>query len=97
MDQLPLLGQPRIVKLHGSLPATFPLISTEEDYRTYPSKFAPFVNTVRQAMMETVLCLIGFSGDDPNFLHWSGWVRDNLGVCAAGTGGIIGGDGLVVV
>jgi hypothetical protein len=25
------------------------------------------------------LCLLGFSGDDPNFLHRSGWVRDNLG------------------
>ena len=32
--------------------------------------------------METVFCLIGFSGDDPNFLHWSGWVRDNLGASA---------------
>ena len=30
-------------------------------------------------MMESVLLLIGFSGDDPNFLSWSGWVRDNLG------------------
>ena len=33
-------------------------------------------------MMETVLLLIGFSGDDPNFLNWSGWVRDNLGASA---------------
>ena len=32
--------------------------------------------------METVFCLIGFSGDDPNFLHWSGWIRDNLGSAA---------------
>ncbi len=79
MNQLPLASQPRIMKLHGSLPAQFPLICTEEDYRTYPVKFAPFVNTVQQAMMETAFCLIGFSGDDPNFLHWSGWVRDNLG------------------
>jgi len=29
-------------------------------------------------MMETAVLLLGFSGDDPNFLHWSGWVRDNL-------------------
>ena len=82
MDQLPLMSQPRIVKLHGSLPSTFPLVLTEEDYRTYPTKSAPFVNTVQQAMMETVFLLIGFSGDDPNFLHWSGWVRDNLGSAA---------------
>ena len=78
-DQIPMANRPRIVKLHGSLPSQFPLIVTEEDYRTYPTKFAPFVNTVQQAMMETVFCLIGFSGDDPNFINWAGWVRDNLG------------------
>ena len=81
-DEIPLSSQPRIIKLHGTLPAHFPLIFTEEDYRTYPTNFAPFVNTVQQAMMETVFILIGFSGDDPNFLNWSGWVRDNLGVSA---------------
>ncbi len=78
-DEIPLTSRPRIVKLHGSVDAHFPLVFTEEDYRTYPSQFAPFVNTVQQAMMETVFFLIGFSGHDPNFLHWSGWVRDNLG------------------
>ena len=82
MDEIPLANRPRIVKLHGSFPSPFRLIFTEEDYRTYPTKFAPFVNTVQQAMMETVFCLIGFSGDDPNFLQWSGWVRDNLGDAA---------------
>ncbi len=82
MDEIPLASKPRIVKLHGSLPAQFPLILTEEDYRTYPMRFAPFVNTVQQAMMETVFCLLGFSGTDPNFLNWSGWVRDNLGASA---------------
>ena len=78
-DEIPLAAGSRIVKLHGSVDARFPLISTEEHYRTYPQKYAPFVNTVQQAMMETLLVLIGFSGDDPNFLKWSGWVRDNLG------------------
>ena len=77
--QLPQMSQPRIIKLHGSLPSQFPLITTEEDYRTYPDKFGPFVNTVQQAMMETVFCLIGFSGSDPNFRTWAGWIRDNLG------------------
>lgn len=81
-DEIPLSSQPRIIKLHGTLPAHFPLVFTEEDYRTYPTNFAPFVNTVQQAMMETVFILIGFSGDDPNFLNWSGWVRDNLGTSA---------------
>ena len=82
MNEIPLAHRPRIVKLHGSFPAQYPLIVTEEDYRTYPTRFAPFVNTVQQAMMESVLCLIGFSANDPNFLQWSGWVRDNLGALA---------------
>lgn len=81
-EELPSSPRPRIVKLHGSFPAHFPFIFTEEDYRTYPKRFAPFVNTVQQVMMETIVLLIGFSGDDPNFLHWSGWVRDNLGEAA---------------
>ena len=37
------------------------------------------MNTVRQALLENTLCLIGFSGDDPNFLQWIGWIGDNLG------------------
>lgn len=78
-DEIPLAASPRIVKLHGSIDPLTPLIVTEEDYRTYPFRFAPFVNTVQQSMMETILLLIGFSGEDPNFLYWSGWVRDNLG------------------
>ena len=76
---IPGKEKPRIVKLHGSFPSHRPFIFTEEDYRTYPQKFAPFVNMVQQSIMENIFCLIGFSGDDPNFLNWIGWVRDNLG------------------
>ncbi len=71
--------KPRIIKLHGSFPSERPFIITEEDYRTYLKVFAPFVNTVQQSLLENTLCLIGFSGDDPNFLQWIGWIRDNLG------------------
>lgn len=69
---------PRIVKLHGTFPSP-PFIVTEEDYRTYPHVNEPFVNTVRQSLLENTLCLIGFSGDDPNFLQWIGWIRDQVG------------------
>ena len=69
---------PRIIKLHGSFPSHTPFIITEEDYRTYPIKYAPFVNTVQQSLIEKTLCLIGFSGDDPNFLKWVGWIKDNF-------------------
>ena len=71
-------SSPRIIKLHGSFPSHTPFIITEEDYRTYPKKFAPLVNTVQQSLLENTLCLIGFSGDDPNFLNWIGWIRDHF-------------------
>ena len=73
---------PRIVKLHGSLPSQTPFIFTEEDFRTYPTVFSAFVNLARQILLENELCLVGFSGNDPNFLEWSGWVRDQLGTAA---------------
>lgn len=79
LDNLPGSIRPRIVKLHGSIPQVKPYIICDEDYRTYPVKFAAMVNTVQQAMLETRLCLIGFSGEDPNFQNWLGWLRDNMG------------------
>lgn len=69
---------PRIVKLHGTIGVTETFIAAQEDYRTYPAKSAPFVNFARQVFIENELCLLGFSGDDPNFLQWAGWVRDHL-------------------
>jgi len=78
-EDIPYAIKPRIVKLHGSFPSERPFIITEEDYRLYPHDYAPFVNTVQQALLENTFCLIGFSGDDPNFLQWIGWIRDNLG------------------
>ena len=75
-DTLLYERSPRIVKLHGSFPDIHPFIITEEDFRTYPNKYPGFVNTVRQALIESIFCLIGFSGDDPNFLNWLGWLRD---------------------
>jgi len=71
--------KPRIIKLHGSFPSERPFIITEDDYRRYPKDYAPFVNTVQQSLLENTLCLVGFSGDDPNFLQWLGWIHDNLG------------------
>ena len=81
-DDLGSASRPRIVKLHGSLPSIRPFTLTEEDFRLYPRRNPAFVNLARQAILETALCLVGFSGDDPNFLQWSGWVRDVLGSSA---------------
>lgn len=77
-EDLLYASQPRIVKLHGNFPSP-PFVITEEDYRRYPNDNAPFVNTVCQSLLENTLCLIGFSGDDPNFLQWIGWIRDQVG------------------
>lgn len=74
-----LSHSPRIIKLHGSFPSNGPYIFTTEDYRKYPIENAPFVNTVQQALLENTLCLFGFSGDDPNFKKWIGWIKDNMG------------------
>ncbi|WPU94671.1 SIR2 family protein [Mucilaginibacter sabulilitoris] len=79
-NELIFAEQPRIVKLHGSMPSERPFIVSEEDYRKYPRDFAPFVNTVQQSLLENTFCLLGFSSDDPNFLNWISWINDNLGV-----------------
>ena len=81
-DQLPIAKQPRIFKLHGSVGGHYPLIATHGDYDDYRDSHAPFVNTVQQSMMETVLLMVGFSGNDPNFARWSDWVDENLGSAA---------------
>ena len=70
---------PRIIKLHGSFPNIRPYIMTKEDYRKYPMEHPEMVNTARQCFLESLMCLIGFSGDDPNFLSWLGWLRDVIG------------------
>lgn len=72
------LRAPRIIKLHGTIENDVGLVITEEDYRRYPDTQAAMVNTARQALIENDLCLLGFSGDDPNFRAWVGWVRDRL-------------------
>ncbi len=77
-QKLPLSKTPRIIKLHGSFPSTTPFIITEEDYRTYPKKYPAFVTTVEHCLLENILCLIGFSGDDPNFKEWNGWINDTM-------------------
>lgn len=77
-EELASARSPRIVKLHGTLDITNDLTFTQEDYRRYPQNHAAFVNFSRQVFIENELCLLGFSGDDPNFLQWAGWVRDRL-------------------
>ena len=83
---------PSIIKLHGNLhnPSEEPrkfifdgnphqqYIISEEDYNNYPKEHEAFTQLMRISLLQGVFCLIGFSGDDPNFLNWITWVRDVL-------------------
>ena len=42
VEEISAAARPRIVKLHGSFPSSRPFILTDEDFRTYPRRFAPF-------------------------------------------------------
>lgn len=83
-------GGKNIYKLHGNLrtasymPYGFDgdrhmqYVITAEDYRDYPLKHEAFVNLMRISLLKGAFCLIGFSGDDPNFMAWIDWVKDIL-------------------
>ncbi|MBQ7945223.1 MAG: SIR2 family protein [Bacteroidales bacterium] len=53
-------------------------IITREDYEDYPHKHEAFVDLMKISLLKGSFCLIGFSGDDPNFLAWISWVKDVL-------------------
>ncbi len=77
-----------ICKLHGSIrldetheygfdrDSRCHYIITQEDYDSYREKHEAFVSLMRIALLQDYFCLIGFSGDDPNFLSWIRWVKD---------------------
>lgn len=67
-----------IVKLHGSFPNP-PYVLTTEDYRTYNDKFPSFYTAVKHCFTVNTVCLLGFSGDDPNFKNWLGELLDHFG------------------
>lgn len=82
-----------IIKLHGSLRTAEEksknvfgfdndlkkhYIIAKEDYQTYPEDHEAFTQLMRISLLQESFCLIGFSGVDPNFLAWVGWVQDLL-------------------
>ena len=75
MDDLKGSIPPRIIKLHGSFPCQTPFIITQRHYNRYDDNFAFFVNTIRQSLIQTSLVLLGFSGEDPNFIKWADWIQ----------------------
>lgn len=80
-----------IVKIHGSLVGdslsndyafdndkSRRYIISEEDYATYAEKHQAFSYQMKTGLLTGVFCLIGFSGNDPNFLAWLEWMKDVL-------------------
>ncbi len=79
-----------IYKLHGNLRVSDSCrfgfdndshkqyIICKEDYEEYPHKHEAFVNLMKISLLRGAFCLIGFSGNDPNFLAWIDWVKDVL-------------------
>ncbi|QRX64208.1 SIR2 family protein [Dysgonomonadaceae bacterium zrk40] len=87
---LSLQKQRNLIKLHGTIRTpendTYGFdndshchyIIASHDYEQYKEKHEAFVNLMRIALLQDSFCLIGFSGDDPNFLSWLSWVKDIL-------------------
>ena len=71
-------SSPLLVKLHGDINNPSSIIITEEDYRTYPARHQAMISSIQHTIMRNTLVLIGFSGNDPNFIQWLGWVKDAL-------------------
>ena len=71
-------SSPLLVKLHGDINNSDSIIITEEDYRTYPVMHQAMISSIQNTIVRNTLVLIGFSGNDPNFIQWLGWVKDAL-------------------
>jgi hypothetical protein len=78
----------RLIKIHGSLrkdskfgfdgDSFLNYIISREDYDEYPQKHEAFTQLMRISLLQESFCLVGFSGEDPNFKEWLKWVRDIL-------------------
>lgn len=80
-----------IIKIHGSLKIEdndefefdgdkhLRYIIAQEDYETYIEKHEAFSHLMRISMLQGKFCLLGFSGNDPNYMGWVKWMSDILG------------------
>ncbi len=88
-SELGIKRNKNLIKLHGTLRKKNTkygfdndnrnhYVISKEDYESYPQKHEAFTQLMRISLLQESYCLIGFSGDDPNFLEWVKWVRDVL-------------------
>lgn len=81
-------GKKNIYKLHGTIRLSEEseygfdgdshcnYIITVNDYADYPIKHEPFVDYMKISLLKGSFCIMGFSGDDPNFISWMSWVKE---------------------
>lgn len=78
VQEIGISTPPFLMKLHGDIKNPDSIIITEEDYRRYPAQHQAMIAHIQHTIMLETLVLIGFSGNDPNFIQWLGWVKDAL-------------------
>lgn len=65
-----------LIYLHGVLRRPESIVLSLEDYRKYAATHPGMLAKVRQLFTQHPVMLLGFSGVDPNFVQWSGWLED---------------------
>lgn len=50
-------------------------VISADDYNDYHSKHSAFHFSISNNLLGGAFCLIGFSGDDPNFIRWRDWLK----------------------
>lgn len=73
--EVPQKNGARIIKLHGSFPDVKPYIIDQDDYQNYHTTHPLLTSVFKNTLITNELFLIGFSGDDSNFLSWIRWFR----------------------
>ncbi|MDY0017277.1 MAG: SIR2 family protein [Candidatus Delongbacteria bacterium] len=91
-EELNIKSKKRIIKLHGNLEKSTLVsdnyifdddhkchfIISSDDYIKYAERHDSFATLMKISLLQEHFCLIGFSGNDPNFLDWGDWVRNIL-------------------
>lgn len=72
-------GATELIHLHGVIDQPETIVLTLEDYRQYATRSPGLLTKVRQLFLQHPVLLLGVGATDPNFIQWSGWIRDLVG------------------